>query len=153
MYRDKVGNERLARYYGSLTCMDDAIGEIFALLESQGQRDNTLVIFFSDNGGAGNGDNAPLRGHKSEMWEGGLRVPFIAQWAGHITGGRVTDEFLTGLEIWPTLANITGAKTPPGVKIDGFDILPMLRGETKSPRTEMFWQHRSDRAARVGHWK
>ena len=151
--RGKVDTEKVAKYYGAVTCMDDAIGEILALLESQGQRENTLILFFSDNGGAGNGGNAPLRGHKSTMWEGGLRVPFIACWPGRIPAGRVTDELLTSLEVWPTFAGVSGAQTPPELKLDGFDALPILRGEKTSPRTEMFWQHRSDRAARVGQWK
>jgi arylsulfatase A-like enzyme len=153
MYHGKVANERLARYYAAVTCMDDAIGEIIALLESQGQRDNTLILFFSDNGGAGNGNNSPLRGHKSQMWEGGLRVPFLACWPGHIPGGRVMDDFISSLEVWPMFAGVSGAQTPPGLILDGFDMLPILRGEKESPRKEMFWQHRSDRAARVGNWK
>jgi arylsulfatase A-like enzyme len=153
MYRGKVANEKLAKYYGAVTCMDDAIGEIIAVLENQGQRRNTLVVFFSDNGGAGNGGNAPLRGQKSTMWEGGLRVPFIASWPGHLPEGKITDEFFSSLEVWPILAAVSGAQTPPEIKLDGFDALPVLRGEKKSSRTEMFWQRRSDRAARVGQWK
>lgn len=152
LYRDKVKTEKLARYYGAVTCMDEAIGEILALLEQQGQRENTLIVFFSDNGGAGNGGNAPLRGQKTTMWEGGLRVPFIASWPGQLPPGKVTDEFLTALELWPTFAAVSGAQSPPGLKLDGFDCLPVLRG-AKSPRTEMFWKRRGDRAARVGSWK
>ena len=152
-YRGKVTNEKLARYYGAVTCMDEAIGEIVTLIEKQGQLDNTLVVFFSDNGGAGNGGNAPLRGQKTTMWEGGLRVPFIARWPGKLPAGKVTDEFLTSIDLWPTLAGVAGAKFALGVKLDGFDLLPVLRGEAGSPRTEMFWQRRADRAARVGRWK
>jgi arylsulfatase A-like enzyme len=66
----------------------------------------------------------------------------------------VTDEFLTALELVPTLLAATGAKAPEGVKLDGFDMLPILRGEAKSPRKEMFWQRRGDKAARFGqNWK
>ncbi|MEP6671529.1 MAG: sulfatase-like hydrolase/transferase [Chthoniobacter sp.] len=153
MYRRKVASEKLARYYGAVSCMDDAIGEVVAQLEKQGQRENTLILFFSDNGGSGNGGNAPLRGQKSTMWEGGLRVPFVASWPGRLPAGRVTDEFLSSLEVWPTLAGVSGAQTPPGLKLDGFDAWPVLSGAKKSSRTEMFWQRRSDRAARVGQWK
>jgi arylsulfatase A-like enzyme len=152
-YRGKVANEKLAKYYGAVTCMDDAIGEILAHIEKQGQREKTLIVFFSDNGGAGNGGNAPLKGQKSTMWEGGLRVPFIASWPGKIPASKVTDEFLTSLELWPTFAGVAGATTPPGIHLDGFDLLPILRGEVKSPRTEMFWKRRGDHAARVGKWK
>ena len=154
MYRERgMKDEKLARYCGALTCMDEAIGALVAALEKSGQRENTLILFLSDNGGSGNGGNAPLRGAKSSMWEGGLRVPFIANWPGKLPAGRVTDEFLTGLEILPTLLAATGATAPEGVKLDGHDMLPVLRGEAKSPREAMFWQRRSDKAARVGKWK
>ncbi|MBE2282834.1 MAG: sulfatase-like hydrolase/transferase [Prosthecobacter sp.] len=153
MYRDTVKDERLARYCGAVTCMDEAIGALMEAVEKAGQRDNTLVIFMSDNGGSGNGGNAPLKGSKSTMWEGGLRVPFIARWPGKLPAGKATDEFLTALELVPTLLAACGAQAPEGVKLDGFDMLPVLQGETKSSRKEMFWQRRSDRAARFENWK
>ncbi|MBI5775631.1 MAG: sulfatase-like hydrolase/transferase [Verrucomicrobia bacterium] len=153
LYRDKLKDERLARYYGAVTCMDEAIGEIVALIKAQGHGADTLVIFHSDNGGSGNGGNAPLRGGKSSMFEGGLRSPLIAWWPGRLPAGKVTDEFLTTLELLPTFASLAGAKPDPRVKLDGFDMMPILRGEKKSPRTEMFWQRRGDMAARVGNWK
>ena len=146
-------DEGLANYYGAVTCMDSAIGEILAQIKARGEEDNTLVIFLSDNGGSGNGGNAPLRGAKSTMWEGGLSVPFIARWPGKLPAGKVTGEFLTSLEFFPTLAAVGGAAFPAGVKLDGFDLLPVLRGEKPSPRTEMFWQRRADFAVRVGQWK
>lgn len=153
LYRDKVKDEKLARYCGAVTCMDEAIGALMDSLEKAGQKDNTLVLFISDNGGSGNGGNAPLKGNKSTMWEGGLRVPFIARWPGKLPAGKVTDEFLTSLEFVPTLLAVAGTKGPEGVKLDGFDMLPILRGEAKSPRKEMFWQRRSDKAARFENWK
>jgi arylsulfatase A-like enzyme len=153
LYPNLNPKERLTSYYAAVTCMDAAIGELMAKLKEIGQDQNTLVLFMSDNGGSGNGGNAPLRGQKSTMWEGGLRVPFVAWWPGQLPAGVVTDEFLTSLELFPTLAAVAGGKTPAGVKLDGFDLLPILRGEKKSPRTEMFWERRSERAARVGNWK
>lgn len=152
-YRDQGVNERLAKYFGAVTCMDDAIGAIRAELVKRGQDRNTLVLFLSDNGGSGNGGNTPLQGAKATMWEGGLRVPFIARWPGNLPSGKVTDEFLTTLDVLPTLTRIAGATSDPDIKLDGFDILPVLKGETASPREEMFWQRRSDKAARVGNWK
>ncbi len=153
MYRGKVKDEKLARYCGAVTCMDEAIGALMESVEKTGQEDNTIFLFMSDNGGSGNGGNAPLRGSKSTMWEGGLRVPFIARWPGKLPAGKVTDEFLTALELVPTLLAATGAKAPEGVKLDGFDMMPILRGETKSPRQAMFWQRRGDKAARFENWK
>ncbi len=153
MYRGKVKDEKLARYCGAVTCMDEAIGEILKLLDDRQIAAETLVMFLSDNGGSGNGGNAPLKGSKSTMWEGGLRVPFIARWPGKLPAGRVTDEFLTSLELVPTILAATGAQAPSAVKLDGFDMLPVLRGEATSPRKEMFWQRRGDRAARFENWK
>lgn len=145
--------ERLACYLGSVTCMDAAIGEVLARIKARGDDENTLVLFMSDNGGSGNGGNQPLRGQKSTMWEGGLRVPFLARWPARLPAGKVTAEFLTALEIFPTLAGAAAATPAPGIKLDGFDMLPVLRGEKPSPRTEMFWQRRGDFAVRQGQWK
>ncbi|MDZ4289403.1 MAG: sulfatase-like hydrolase/transferase, partial [Prosthecobacter sp.] len=153
MYRGKVKDDRLARYCGAVTCMDEAIGALMEAAEKAGQKDNTIFLFMSDNGGSGNGGNAPLKGGKSTMWEGGLRVPFIARWPGKLPAGKVTDEFLTSLELAPTLLAASGAAAPEGVKLDGFNMLPILRNEAKSPRESMFWQRRGDKAARVGNWK
>jgi len=153
LYSGKVKDEKLARYCGAVTCMDEAIGALMESVEKSGQKDNTIFLFMSDNGGSGNGGNAPLKGSKSTMWEGGLRVPFIARWPGKLPAGMVTDEFLTSLELAPTLLAACGAKTPEGVKLDGFDMLPVLRGEAKSSRQEMFWQRRGDKAARFENWK
>jgi arylsulfatase A-like enzyme len=152
-YRSLGISDSLARDFGAVTRMDRMIGEILTHLRQTGQLDNTLVIFFTDNGGSGNGGNAPLRGQKSTMWEGGLRVPFVAAWPGKLPAGKVTDEFLTSLEIFPTLLAAAEGSPPESVKLDGFDLLPVLRGEQPSPRTEMFWQRRADKAARVGNWK
>ena len=152
-FRGIVKDERLARYYAAVACMDRAIGRVLAAIEDAGQSKNTLVLFMSDNGGSGNGGNAPLRGAKSTMWEGGLRVPMIARWPGRLPAGKVTDEFLTSLEIVPSLLAATGTPAPKNVQLDGFNMLPVLGGDRASPRREMFWQRRSDKAARVDNWK
>jgi arylsulfatase A-like enzyme len=152
-YRGIVKDEKLARYYAAVTEMDAVIGQLLKALDDAKQADNTIVIFFSDNGGSGNGGNAPLRGSKSTMWEGGLRVPFLLRWPAQVPAGQVTDEFLTALEIVPTLLAAAGQSAPEGLTLDGFDMLPILQDKQPSPRTEMFWQRRSDQAARVGHWK
>jgi arylsulfatase A-like enzyme len=152
-YRGLLKDERLARYYAAVTCMDEAIGKLLKALDDAGQAQNTLIMFLSDNGGSGNGGNAPLKGTKGTMWEGGLRVPFLIRWPGKLPAGRVCDEFLTSLEIVPTVLAATGLRSPANVKLDGFDMFPVVSGQKPSPRTEMFWQRRSDKAARVGQWK
>ena len=145
--------ENLKRYYAAVTRMDDAIGAILKLLDDTKQAENTLVIFQSDNGGSGNGGNAPLRGQKSTLWEGGLRVPFVARWPGKIPAGRVSDEFATTLELLPTLAAAAGIPPPEGVALDGYNLLPALAGQSPSPRKEMFWEFRGQKAARVSNFK
>ena len=144
---------RRLEFVGSVTAMDAAIGEVLDFLDDNDLAKNTIVIFFSDNGGGGAADNSPLRGAKGQMFEGGIRVPCIVRWPGKVPAGATSDEFLTSLEIFPTLCASTGAQPPVGVPLDGFDMLPVLQGKTKSPRKEMFWQRRLDKGARVGHWK
>ncbi|MEX2174125.1 MAG: sulfatase-like hydrolase/transferase [Pirellulaceae bacterium] len=153
MYADRGVTEKLRPYYAAVTCLDEAIGEVLALVHKQKQDENTLVLFQSDNGGSGNGGNAPLKGSKSTLWEGGLRVPFIARWPGKITAGSSSDAFLTTLELMPTLAAAAGAKLPADVALDGYDMLSVLAGKAPSPRNEMFWEFRGERAARVGTYK
>ena len=156
-YDPKEANSRRAkrmRYMAAITYMDEAIGQIMDLLEKYDLQENTIVIFFSDNGGSGSAaDNTPLRGGKSRMFEGGLRVPCIVRWPGVVPAGSVCDEFLNSMDIFPMLCSAAGIRTPRGVKLDGFDMTSVLAGKQKSPRKEMFWQRRGDKAARVGNYK
>jgi arylsulfatase A-like enzyme len=145
--------QRRRGYLAAVTCMDDAIGQLLDLLDQYGIARNTIVVFLSDNGGGAGSDNSPLRGGKSQMFEGGIRVPCIIRWPGRIPAGVTCDEFLTALEVFPTLASAAGAALPKGIVYDGFDMLSVLQGKQKSPRSEMFWQRRSDQAARLGRWK
>jgi arylsulfatase A-like enzyme len=126
---------------------------VLRFLDDRGLTEDTIVIFFSDNGGGGAADNTPLRGAKGQMFEGGIRVPCIVRWPASLPAGETCDEFLTSLEVFPTLCEAAGAKKPKGIELDGFDMIPVLQGKKKSTRTEMFWQRRLDKAARVGHWK
>ncbi|MGY8769523.1 MAG: sulfatase-like hydrolase/transferase [Pirellulales bacterium] len=145
---------RVRDYRAAVTCMDASIGKMLDLLEKKNILDDTIVIFFSDNGGSGGADNAPLRGHKAQTWEGGIRVPCLIRWpGGNITAGKVNDQFLTTLEIFPSLASATGAELPKDVVLDGFNWWPVIRGEKKSPRTEMFWKRKDLLGVRVGNWK
>ncbi len=155
-YDPKEPNTREARrkrYMAAVTYMDESIGRLLDALEKNNVADNTIVIFFSDNGGSGIADNAPLRGHKAQMFEGGLRVPCIVRWPDVIPSGRVCDDFLTSLEIFPMLCNAVGVNPLRDVVLDGFDMRPVLAGKTESLRREMFWERRGDQAARVNHWK
>ncbi len=155
-YDPKDANTKKARrmrYMAAVTYMDEAIGRMLDTLDELGLADNTIVIFFSDNGGSGTADNGPLRGHKGDMFEGGLRVPAICRWPVAIPAGTVCNEFLTSMEIFPMLCSAAGLGSPQRVPLDGFDMTAVLASKQKSPRNEMFWQRRSNKAARVGNFK
>jgi len=143
-------------YLAAVTAMDDSIGKVLDWIEEHKQTGRTIVIFFSDNGGGGSADNAPLRGKKGDMYEGGIRVPALVRWPGRIAPKTVNNEFLTSMEILPLLVKAAGLdsdKVLPEVTLDGFDMADVLAGKAKSKRREMFWQRRNQRAARVDHWK
>jgi len=145
--------KRRLEYLASIACMDDAIGALLQKLDEFEMTDNTIVIFFSDNGGGGGSDNAPLRGGKGQMFEGGTRVPCIIRYPKLIPAGATSHAFLTSMEILPTLLKAAGIQAPTDLVLDGYDMMPVLAQAAPSPRDKMFWQRRDDRAARVGQWK
>ena len=141
-------------YRAAVTCMDVSIGRMLELLEETDRLDNTIVIFLSDNGGGGGADNFPLRGGKSTVWEGGLRVPCIIRWPkGGVPAGAVNDQFLSSLELFPSLVAATNARANPDIVLDGYNWWATIRGTEPSPRTTFFWKRKNRLAARVGHWK
>jgi len=155
MYPEPTSNRENRRrgYMAAVTCMDHAIGNVLALIDSLSLKGNTLVIFFSDNGGGIGSDNSPLSGGKGTMWEGGLRIPCIISWPGNIKEGQVIDNFISSLEIFPTLLEVVGIQQPDSIILDGFSILPLLKGEKNLERKEMFWDFRDEHAARIGNMK
>jgi arylsulfatase A len=155
-YSSRDPKDSRTQYLATITCMDDGVGQIFALLDELRIDDKTLVMFFPDNGAGGSADGSGFRGTGTQidrLGEGGVRVSFIARWPGVIPPATTTSEFLSALDVFPTLAAVSGAEVPPYLFLDGFDILPVLQGRQKSPRREIFWQSRHSRAARVGTMK
>jgi len=145
---------RVRDYRAAVTCMDAAIGKMIAVLQDRQQLENTIIIFLSDNGGGGGSDNAPLKGRKSQTWEGGIRVPCIVHWpAGSVPANSINHEFLTSLEVLPSLTAACNAKVPAKIKLDGFDWWDVIRGSKPSPRQEMFWKRKDLIGVRVGNWK
>ena len=144
---------RRLEYAAAITHMDAAIGEVLRLLEEYGVADDTIVIFFSDNGGSGSGDNGVFRGGKGQIFEGGIRVPAIVRYPGRIPGGEVREQFCSALDWLPTLLSLSHTPAPDNVILDGYDLTEVLTHNADSPRNQMFWQRKEDRAARVGQWK
>src|SRR5690606_2626318 len=110
-------SKRRLEYLASITCMDAAIGKVLDLLDEYQIAENTLVIFYSDNGGSGGARNTPLRGHKGQMFEGGVRVCCLMRYPGQIPAGTQSDAFLTSLEVVPTVLAAAGIEPPARVKL------------------------------------
>lgn len=157
---DKYKGKSEQGMYGDVMMeIDWSVGEVVKALEEAGIDDNTLIICTSDNGpwlnfGNHGGSAFPLREGKGTAWEGGVRVPCIMKWANVINANTVSDEFMTTLDLLPTIAAITKTSLPTK-QIDGINMLPFLKGEVeKSPRNEFYYYYEGDLCAvRKGDWK
>ena len=144
-----------AGLYGDIVeTIDWSVGEVLRTLERLNLNENTFVIFTSDNGPWFEGSPGPYRDRKGSSWEGGQRVPFIAQWQGQIPHGLVSDEPTMNIDIFPTFLNLAGAEFPSDKEIDGKDILSVLTDGSPSPHDALFLFDQ-DRIAgvRSGQWK
>ncbi|MFA5191633.1 MAG: sulfatase [Verrucomicrobiia bacterium] len=140
-----IADERRRAYAAMTSAMDDGIGLILRALRDNGLERDTLVWFFSDNGGppynVSPTHNNPLRGNKGTLYEGGIRVPFVVQWRGELPEGTVYEQPVISLDVLPTAATLAGAKLPDGLKLDGVNIVPHLKGEAKEPpHDRLFWR-------------
>ncbi len=152
-----IADTKRKHFAAMLSAMDDGVGTVLDKVRTLRQEENTLVVFFSDNGGptpqttSGNG---PLRGFKSETWEGGVRVPFMAQWKGRIPAGQVDDRPVIQLDIHPTALAAAGVPLEPAWKLDGVNLLPYASGEKKAaPHPSLYWRFGDQMALRHGDWK
>jgi arylsulfatase A-like enzyme len=137
-------------------CMDVNIGKVLDALRRHDLEENTLIVFFSDNGGKTlhTGSNGKLRGEKGGTFEGGIRVPFCAQWKGVIPAGQTSDVPIISLDLFPTFVHAAGGKVDPKWKLDGKDILPLLTGRTQEPPHDtFFWRYGDKWAIRHKNWK
>ena len=141
--------------------MDEAVGRVMEKLRAEKLDDDTLIFFFSDNGGPTmpgttiNGSiNAPLRGSKRTTLEGGIRVPFVVRWKGKLPEGKTYDAPVIQLDIHPTALAATGVAVKPEWKLDGVNLLPYLLGEkTGVPHDVLYWRFGQQMAIRSGDWK
>lgn len=156
-------------YAASITAMDDQVGLILAALEQRGMRENTLIIFQSDNGGPRSAmftgevdvskvvlpaDNEPYRDGKESLYEGGTRVVALANWPGHIPAGSVVNQPMHMVDMYPTLVALAGGSTAKAKPLDGLDMWPTLSHGARSPRNEVVYNIEPFRAAlRQGDWK
>ncbi len=155
-YKDIADSDRRLKA-AMTTCMDDEIGRILGEIEKRGMASRTLILFMSDNGGPtgkGGSDNGPLRGAKGTLYEGGLRVPACASWAGTIKPGTVVDEPLHIVDLYPTLLKLAGAPLEQKLPLDGMDAWPTIAQGRPSPREEILHNVEPGRGAlRRGPWK
>lgn len=146
------------RFLAAMTsAMDDAVGAVLEKLRELDLERHTLLFFLSDNGCpvmTGAGSNHPLNGEKCTYFEGGIRVPFLAQWPGRIPAGLVYREPVVSRDLLPTMLAAAAIRPPEGVSFDGVDLLPFLNGTPKgAPHETLFWRAGKARAVRAGNWK
>ncbi len=152
-------------YAAMVEAMDLAVGKVLAKLDELGLRENTIVIFTSDNGGLSTSEgwptsNLPLRGGKGWMYEGGIREPLLVRWPGVAKAGSIIKTPVSSPDFFPTLLEVAGVKPSPGQTLDGTSLLPVLKGGTL-PERALFWHYphygnqggAPGAAIRRGDWK
>src|SRR4029079_15043311 len=134
-------------YAAMAVAMDDGVGQVLATLQANNLLENTLIFFLSDNGAPSSAatdgvhsNNYPLRGYKSNVLEGGIRIPFAVQWTGQLPEGVVYDDVVSSLDIVTTVSAVAGASLPLDRVYDGLDILPYLKGDQVRPLRTLFWR-------------
>lgn len=141
-YRKKPGDEHHnhAEYAAMVESMDESVGRVLAEVEKLGLSGDTVVVFFSDNGGYGPATSmAPLRGSKGMLYEGGIRVPLVIKWPGKTKPGSRSSTPVIGTDLFPTLIGIAGASAPGNQKLDGVNLAPVLTGEGAMMEQPLFW--------------
>ncbi len=145
-------------YAGMIRALDRSVGRVLEALRENGLDENTIVIFTSDNGGAGYiglpDVNHPHRGWKLTFFEGGIHVPFLMRWPARIPAGRTYDEPIHHFDIFATAAAAAGAEVPTDRKMDGVDLVPHVLGEADGvPHETLFWTQDHYRTVRHQDWK
>jgi arylsulfatase A-like enzyme len=167
-FNDKpaAGGHKSPIYAGMIASVDDSVGRVMAKLDELKLAERTLVIFTSDNGGVGGyvdagvktkegiTDNAPLRGGKGMLYEGGVRVPFIFRWHGQIKAGTVSHEPIISVDLYPTFLALAGGPVPAGQPLDGLSILPLLTSADAALKREaLFWHFPGYLGSGVNIWR
>lgn len=146
--------EDISRAYREMILeMDKGVGEILELLKKHQLAENTLVLFFSDNGAMRHGSNAPWKGFKGSLWEGGHRVPFIAWHPGKIEPGSVSKETALTMDIMPTMLDLAAIPAPSEKEMDGVSLRSVLYAQGKLDNRNLYWSYGRNWAVRSGDWK
>lgn len=151
-----ITDVRRRTYAGLLTALDEGVGRVLSTVKKSGLEEDTIVAFISDNGGpeANGSTNGPLNGQKAATWEGGIRVPFLISWPGHLTPDREYSHPVIQLDLGPTVLAAAGVAVPDSEKLDGVNLLPYLQGEKNdAPHTSLYWRFGEQIALRQGDWK
>ncbi|MEN8128326.1 MAG: sulfatase-like hydrolase/transferase [Planctomycetota bacterium] len=154
----EIKNEKRKTYAAMVSAVDDGVGRVLEALRKLKLEDNTLVIFFSDNGGPEHknaSNNGPLRGGKSDATEGGFRVPFALQWKGTLSAG-VYDQPISSMDIFATMSALSHSPTDPNHPLDGVNLMPYLTGREKGAPHEAIYLRKFDQgrfAVRKGDYK
>ena len=155
----QIENDTARIYAAMISAVDDWVGAVLDALRRHGLEERTLVIFTSDNGAAKTSDidgerNAPLIGHKRNLYEGGVRVPYVLQWRGTVPAGQRFTHPVSSLDIVPTVLAAGGTEEPSEPKLDGTNLLPYLTGVREGPPHEsLVWRSGPNAAVRSGPWK
>jgi uncharacterized sulfatase len=151
---DFRGKSDAGLYGDAVEELDWSVGEIRRSLAEHGLEESTFVVFTSDNGPWWQGNPGPSRGRKTNVMEGGFRVPLIASWPGVLAGGRVTDEIGINFDLFATCLKIAGVPPPSDREIDGRDLLPVLKGLAPSPHDTFYYYFGHELVAvRHKNWK
>ena len=166
-YREKARKAKLenfnAEYAGMVESLDENVGRLLQWLDEKKLRKDTIIVFTSDNGGFHKAThNRPLNGYKGELYDGGIRVPWIIQWPGVTKRGSVCSQPVISTDFYPTLLEMTGQALRPEQHRDGVSLVPMLKGDRNFNRGPIIWHYphylprhfaEPGSAIRVGDWK
>lgn len=149
----KVTDETKRTYAAMVQALDKNVGTILGELDQLGLRENTIVVFTSDNGATKNGSNLPFKGGKHSIYEGGTHLPTVIHWPKGNVAGRTWDGLCGALDMFPTLMAMAGLKLPETRPLDGKNIWPALRDNTTSPVESYYWAWRDEDAVRTAAWR
>src|SRR5438046_368836 len=138
-----------------IEAMDQQVGRVLQALDANGLTENTMVIFTSDNGGERFSDTWPFSGKKTELLEGGLRIPAVVCWPGRTPSGRTSQQVMISMDWLPTLVGLAGVAPDPAYPSDGIDLAPVLLANGGIVNRTLYWRYKANhqRAMRDGDYK